>query len=138
MYITPLLFTYGTLMVPDVQSALLGRVPACSAAVLNGYRRCSIEGECYPAIVRDELSTVHGLALEGLTPTELEILDAYEGDPYVRTSVELAIDGARVAADCYVWSNARDTRLGLEDWKLDAFVVNHLSAYLRALNASSV
>jgi gamma-glutamylcyclotransferase (GGCT)/AIG2-like uncharacterized protein YtfP len=127
------LFVYGTLMVPEVLVALLGRVPKRNRATLKGYRRYAIAGECYPAIITDPTTDVEGWLLTGLTPVEMATLDAYEGDAYVRLQVTLTVDGTKTFGDCYVWRSTSDVRFGRDDWNLETFLTAHLAGYLRAL-----
>jgi gamma-glutamylcyclotransferase (GGCT)/AIG2-like uncharacterized protein YtfP len=127
------LFVYGTLMVPDVLNALLGRLPLHCEALLEGYRRYTIQGECYPAIVNNPGANVRGLLLSGLTKSDVETLDDYEGDAYVRAQVIVAVDGKPTQANCYVWRSQSDVRLGNEAWDLETFRTRHLADYLRAL-----
>jgi gamma-glutamylcyclotransferase (GGCT)/AIG2-like uncharacterized protein YtfP len=128
------LFVYGTLMIPEVLTILLGRVPVMHEALLRGYRRYTIDGACYPAIISDTTANVNGQVLLGLTPREVATLDDYEGDAYVRTEVTLTVDGASTSAECYVWRDASRVRLGRDDWDLETFVCRHLEQYLRGLS----
>lgn len=127
------LFVYGTLMVPEVLTALLGRVPQIKAATLEGYRRFSVPGERYPAIVSAARSRVRGRLLVGLTASELAQLDAYEGDAYVRTEVALLVDGEVTPAACYVWRDPEVALASHDDWDVQAFTATELDGYLRGL-----
>lgn len=131
---TPALFVYGTLMVPEVLLALLGRVPQLEEATLEGYRRFALPNECYPAISPDARHNVQGRVLLGLTPSELALLDAYEGDAYVRTTVQLLVDGRVTPAACYVWRDRNVLATTPGDWDLQSFITTHLESYLRGLN----
>ena len=127
-------FVYGTLMFPAVLNRLLGRVPATAAAVLPGYARRAVSGQHYPAIVNAPTSQVHGLLLHDITPTELALLDEYEGDQYLRTPVTVATpSGTRVRAECFVWRNELRSNLSNADWSVEDFENNHLAHYLHQL-----
>jgi hypothetical protein len=97
-----LLFSYGTLQMPDVQRATYGRLLAGRPAALTGYALC-------PLVISDaEVVRISGLAVHSiacrtgdsadripgtvfsLTPAELEATDAYEVDVYAR--IEVALD----------------------------------------------
>lgn len=71
------LFTYGTLIFPEVLQALLGRVPLSVEASVQGWRVVAIPGVNYPALVPGS-GLAQGRVLLGLRPEEWEILDAYE------------------------------------------------------------
>jgi gamma-glutamylcyclotransferase (GGCT)/AIG2-like uncharacterized protein YtfP len=98
----PLLFSYGTLQLPDVQRALFGRLVPGRADALVGYVLDDIAiGD--PAVVGlsgvevhriaratgDPDDRVPGLVLE-LDATQLAAADAYETDAYTRIEVTLA------------------------------------------------
>ena len=55
------LFVYGTLMSEEIVAKLLNRIPIMRSAMLNGFRRCGIRGEVFPAIVHgDPQDSVEG------------------------------------------------------------------------------
>ncbi|RZC71915.1 hypothetical protein C5167_035079 [Papaver somniferum] len=53
-------FVYGSLLADDVVKALLNRVPQNSPAILDNFKRFSIEGRIYPAILPVENAQVTG------------------------------------------------------------------------------
>ncbi|KAI3990338.1 hypothetical protein MKX01_037677, partial [Papaver californicum] len=53
-------FVYGSLLADDVVKALLNRVPQNSAAILDNFKRFSIKGRVYPAILPVENTKVTG------------------------------------------------------------------------------
>jgi len=75
----------------QVLRVLLRRVPQHAAARVRGYRRFALEGRPYPAIVREKDAQVIGKVLLDLTPSELRILDDFEGDEYERVTVQAAL-----------------------------------------------
>lgn len=77
-------FVYGSLQHPAVLRCLLKRSVSSQPATLFGYGICAVAGASYPAVRRDAGSKVHGRLLAGITRTELERLDAYEGGLYAR------------------------------------------------------
>jgi gamma-glutamylcyclotransferase (GGCT)/AIG2-like uncharacterized protein YtfP len=102
-----LLFSYGTLQLPEVQRANYGRLLEGEADVLLGYRLASLEIRD-PAVVEISGSAVHTIAcatgdpadrISGmvfvLTKAELEATDAYETDAYSR--VEATLESGRKA-----------------------------------------
>jgi len=104
----------GSLLAPEVLQALLGRLPRTTPAMLPGYRRATIASRSYPGAVEAGDGMVAGLlvldlsasgalsfpgavwaflrrpgaGLQRLTPgrlrAELRLLDAFEGEEYVR------------------------------------------------------
>lgn len=105
------LFVYGTLSDPTVCAGLLGRVPCPAPARLSGYLRHEVRGEIYPAVVAKREGVVRGFLYECLSPTELAILDAYEGDEYGRIEVSVETEAGMKPAWVYVWTG-RVERLG--------------------------
>jgi gamma-glutamylcyclotransferase (GGCT)/AIG2-like uncharacterized protein YtfP len=91
-------FVYGSLMAPEVLSALLGRIPHRVPATIRGYHRFNIKERVYPALYRTAAQTtqgegdggeggveggvegeVRGEVLSGMSRRELAILDWFEG-----------------------------------------------------------
>jgi gamma-glutamylcyclotransferase (GGCT)/AIG2-like uncharacterized protein YtfP len=81
------LFVYGTLRDPDLIAAVLGRQlrpGTAHAAHAPGFAAVYYPGRAYPALIRKPGGTADGLLLTGLSPFELDLLDAYEGTEYRR------------------------------------------------------
>lgn len=107
------LFVYGTLANPAVCAGLLGRVPRPVPARLRGYARHEVRGEAYPAIVAKSNGLVKGIVYEDISQTELDALDAYEGDEYGRIGVFVETETNRIQVWVYVWAGGTE-RLGPE------------------------
>lgn len=99
---TNLLFSYGTLQLPSVQSATFGRVVEMEADALPGYVLDTVK-ITDPHVIRVSGSDEHPFAratgdpadqIEGmvlaLTDSELVAADGYEVEDYTRISVTLA------------------------------------------------
>jgi hypothetical protein len=117
------LFVYGTLMFPEMLSALLGRVPARTAASANGWRVSALPGRVYPGLVRDGYSTAAGQVIAGLSKAEGQLIDAYENGEYRLSEITLG-DGRNYLT--YVWR----TKALYEDWNLDRFAATHLTDHV--------
>ena len=145
-------FVYGSLMAPEVQQALLGRVPETHEATVTGFARVSIRNRWYPGLVRvpDEPdSTVNGLLLSGMTNRELAVLDWFEDEAYVAQTVEVTCSREGTMGDdnerceietekektenkiatAYVWDDASQIEKETE-WRYDLFRDNRLSEYV--------
>jgi gamma-glutamylcyclotransferase (GGCT)/AIG2-like uncharacterized protein YtfP len=127
------LFVYGTLLLPAVIEALIGRVPPRLPAVLPGYRRYRLTGRAYPAIVAEPAARVDGLVYRGLAPRERMILDAFEGDAYERRRVRARTRrGELLAADAYVLARGHERLLQRAPaWSLEEFAAGSGAAYVR-------
>ena len=85
------LFTYGTLQDPDVQMQLLGRTLGDgSPDTLRGYAMGKLKGvhTTYNMIYPQTGATVQGMVYE-VSKDELEKLDQYESEAYLRVSATL-------------------------------------------------
>ena len=84
------LFVYGTLMDPEVQRRVIGRVVPLIPDTLAGYRKGEIVlgKNTYPIAVRDPDREIAG-AVMLLTPSEVRRTDRYEGKAYERGRVVL-------------------------------------------------
>ena len=68
------LFTYGTLMIPEIISSLLGRNLTGVGALLKDYRRALILNQTYPGICRQGESQVVSV-LCGKQDTTNQVVD---------------------------------------------------------------
>jgi gamma-glutamylcyclotransferase (GGCT)/AIG2-like uncharacterized protein YtfP len=121
-----LLFVYGTLRDPDLRSAVLGRrigATAALAARAPGFATVHYPGRVYPALVRVPGSAADGLVLTDLTPFEIDLLDAYEGEEYRRTLLPVMID--EQLHEVFAYPPAVAVARDAAPWSLAAWQVNH-------------
>ncbi|VAI55194.1 unnamed protein product [Triticum turgidum subsp. durum] len=127
-------FVYGTLMAEEVVRVLLGRVPPSSPALLpNQYvrpQRLSIRGRVYPAILPVDGSKVPGKVWKGITDRELDVLDIFEDEQYVRETVGISLTDSAdtMIAYTYIWGNVDDPDL-YGEWDFDEWKKVHLKDY---------
>jgi gamma-glutamylcyclotransferase (GGCT)/AIG2-like uncharacterized protein YtfP len=95
------LFVYGTLLSDDLVRKLTGRVFPKRPATLEDFERVEPPAD-YPYITPKTGAHVDGALLDGLDAAALDKLDAYEGDGYARTPVEVVAGGVRVGCQSYV------------------------------------
>jgi gamma-glutamylcyclotransferase (GGCT)/AIG2-like uncharacterized protein YtfP len=84
------LFVYGTLLDPEIQLSVFGRVIEGRSDQLIGYKvvkKTFLSGK-YPAVVSNRSSITEGKVLT-VTEDELNSADRYEGDEYTRGEVQL-------------------------------------------------
>jgi gamma-glutamylcyclotransferase (GGCT)/AIG2-like uncharacterized protein YtfP len=124
------LFCYGTLIHPQIISAVIGRLPRSEPARLNGYQIYSVKSTPYPALINCDTATVDGIVYQGLSPGEMQLLDDYEGDEYQRRQSVLLIGDNRLSAWVYVYKSQYRNRLAGQGWDYTQFVERHLSVYL--------
>lgn len=77
------LFVYGTLQDSDVQKSLMGREILGHSDSLNGYIINSMLMPPYPVALPEDNSQIDGQILQ-VSLDELEKLDEYEGECYIR------------------------------------------------------
>jgi gamma-glutamylcyclotransferase (GGCT)/AIG2-like uncharacterized protein YtfP len=118
-------------MVPAVWQRIVGRALLGRDALLPGYRRCAIRGECYPGLSAKAGEQTKGVLYAGLDAAELRRLDRYEGNSYLRTKVSVVLDGGeKQTAWCYVIHPRYRHRLTGQDWSVDTFMIKFLKSYL--------
>ncbi|KAI3949604.1 hypothetical protein MKW98_020926 [Papaver atlanticum] len=116
-------FVYGSLLADDVVKALLNRVPQNSPAILDNFKRFSIKGRVYPAILPVENTKVAGRVLLDISDSELDTLDIFEDEEYERSTVDVSLThtSKKVRSYTYVWVNKNDPNLygewNFEEWK---------------------
>jgi gamma-glutamylcyclotransferase (GGCT)/AIG2-like uncharacterized protein YtfP len=97
-------FFYGTLIDPDVRRAVLGRLApeTVEPATLPGWRRFAAKGVTFPIARPDPKAEIEGVLARDLSAAAGRLLDAYEGDGYRRTKVEIVAGGKTLSAILYV------------------------------------
>jgi len=126
------LFTYGSLMFEPVWSRLVsGHYPASPASLAGFVRRC-VKDESYPVIFRGlPTDTVEGVLYRNLTAGDLDLLDAFEGDYYVREAVTLRLpDGSACPAQTYVLKDQYRHLADDREWDVDRFASTDIHHFL--------
>lgn len=133
------LFTYGTLMFPEVWRIVVGREFETRPAVLPGHQIFRIAGAVYPGIIKASPppaafppppSTgshptppfVRGLVYLHLDFASLARLDRFEGENYRRLSVDITTDDDQtLSADTYIIPPEHRQLLTDEVWTAEEF-----------------
>lgn len=140
------LFTYGTLMFPEVWRIVVGRQFQNLPATLHGYQIFRVASVLYPGIIKSppppfafpppssnshssslnsQPPAVPGLVYRNVDAISLERLDRFEGDDYRRLSVEVTTDdGQVITADTYVIRPELGHLLTDEVWTAKEFAAN--------------
>jgi hypothetical protein len=140
-------FTYGTLMFPQVWQAVVGpddsgrqfaKLPATLPATLPGYQIFRVAGAVYPGIIKysppappsdSQLSTLHsqpspvpGLLHLDVDADSIARVDRFESDFYRRQPITVVTrDGRELAAEAYVVPDESRHVLTDEPWTADEF-----------------
>lgn len=117
-------FTYGSLMFPDVWKPLVPRPRASVLATLSGFAREGVRGRTYPGIRPDPQARTSGRLYLDLDDDEIARLDAFEGSEYQRETVTVRItttDGRTVSLAAEVYRLADPAQLDGQPWDAEAF-----------------
>ena len=125
------LFTYGTLMIPQIICMLIRREISGEEAVLSGYRRGLIRNETYPGIIADPGHNVTGILYRQLSPDDLAILDQYEGEMYILKPVTVKLNYRKEHTVTYILHSSFEQLLTEEDWDSEYFRKYDLDRFLR-------
>jgi len=132
-------FTYGTLVFPEVMDAVTGRTFVQVGATLAGFTRVCVRGAVYPAAREQGGGSIAGLLYLDVGAAALTRLDRFEGELYERRSVRvMRDDGASSAAQVYVVPPARYGRLEPRAWDVEQFRREHLASYVARCRAGRV
>ncbi len=126
------IFTYGTLMFPELVYALTQKHFKSDDALIDNYIRYKVNtingAEEYPVIVDKINHSVKGKLIYGIDDESLKIIDFYEGDEYKRIIKPIIVDGKTIEAFVYVW-NSNERIFGNLYWDENDFKMNYLNLY---------
>ena len=126
------LFTYGTLEIPAVFQAVALASRPSRPAVLEGYARFLVRGECFPGITERPGHATSGTLYFDLELEMLARIDRFEGREFERKTVDVSMAGERFSA--YVYT-VRSETLSDEPWDPKRFMERHLEEFLAARSA---
>jgi gamma-glutamylcyclotransferase (GGCT)/AIG2-like uncharacterized protein YtfP len=125
-------FTYGSLMYPQVWDRVVRGRYRGAAALLRGFRRCALRGLAYPGAVPDPGAQVVGRVYFDVDPDDLARLDAFEASEYRREAVIVSLPDAPAAAcvpaQLYVYLDS--SRLEAQDWDAQRFEREQLAGFV--------
>ena len=119
-------FTYGTLMFPQVWKAVVGRDFASVAGAAAGYAIYRVHDAVFPGIVAaGDREAVRGVVYLEVDQASVVRLDLFEDDFYRRVSLWVDCDdGQRRSADAYVVPPENRAVLTDQPWQADEFVAS--------------
>ena len=137
------LFFYGTLLDPDVQALVLGRVLGpreLIAASLRHYRRVYIAGRAYPMILPHRGGAVEGAVAGDLGRDDLARIALYEGDDYglerhLVSPIATDQDSTPAPIAAWLYRGRSHARPSTRPWQLAAWQVKEKASYLRDTRA---
>ena len=124
------LFTYGSLMFPEVWSTVVRSSYERQEARLYGYQRCCIKGESYPAAVAASVADfIDGQLYMNITPEDAARLDHFEGADYEKSQAPLILaEGGVAMAEVYLYRHPE--RLEMREWDAEGFEREGLKLFL--------
>jgi gamma-glutamylcyclotransferase (GGCT)/AIG2-like uncharacterized protein YtfP len=119
-------FTYGTLMFPQVWRAVTGREFATIGGTAKGFAIYRVGNAVFPGITpADADCIVRGIVYLDVDDATLARLDRFEDDFYQRQTLVIACDdGQKRAADAYVVTRERKGVLTAETWNGESFLAS--------------
>ena len=119
-------FTYGTLMFPEVWKAVVGREYASVGGTAKGYAIFRVRDAVFPGIIAaSERDAVHGVVYLDVDPESVARLDLFEDDFYQRETLQIDCDNdKRRPAEAYVVPQANRAMLTEDIWQRDEFVAS--------------
>ena len=125
------IFTYGSLMFPQVWHRVVRGDYRSAPARLDGHVRFAITGETYPGMVARPGMSVEGVLYFDVSPVDVSALDAFEGDDYRRHMVRVSLaSGEAVEAGTYIYLPTQ--KLSESPWLPEAFQMERfIGSYCR-------
>jgi len=119
-------FTYGTLMFPEVWQSVVGRSFVTVSAEAPGFQIFRVRDAVFPGISEaSEAETVGGVVYLDVDPESAARLDRFEDDFYERRAIAVdCADGRRRMAEAYVVPAANGSLLTTEPWTRESFVAS--------------
>jgi len=128
---TGLVFTYGTLMFPEVMRAVTGQSFEHVSGTITGFAREGIRHQVFPGLKAAAGETTRGEVYFDVDETALAVLDLFEGSLYERLPAEVALDdGRRLVAGVWVVPPRNLGALDGEPWDPRLFQRTELPRYL--------
>ncbi len=121
---TSKLFVYGTLVLDDVVSTLIDRIPHCQEATAPGWRVVRLPERVYPGLVPGQ-GEANGKVFTDLTDAEWATLDAFEDPAYTLAPVQV-LPPLETGALAYIWQGEHVD----QPWSTAHFGRDELTDYL--------
>lgn len=114
------LFTYGSLMFPEVWSRVVRGSYQKQPVRLYGFQRRAIKGETYPAAIAAAYDYIDGQLYLNVSTEDMQRLDRFEGEDYANVEAPLTLaNGDVVAVNLYLYRHLE--RLEVRDWDVAWF-----------------
>lgn len=126
-------FTYGTLIFPDIMEAVTGHQFEACAGTLHGYSRYALRHVDYPGIVPSSQGSTEGVLYFHVNDAALHRLDAFEDQFYARERLRIETNEGEHSALVYTLTpSAAQRLLTTEPWCPQTFAKHHRQEYVDA------
>ena len=123
-------FTYCSLLFPEIMSTVTCRSFPSRSALLPGYARYRVHNASYPGITACPGASVAGRLYFELDASSLKILDHFEGDLYQRQTVKVRCGEELLSAQTYVVVPSQKHHLTTLPWDPDHFKERDYALFL--------
>jgi gamma-glutamylcyclotransferase (GGCT)/AIG2-like uncharacterized protein YtfP len=119
-------FTYGTLMFPEVWQTVVGRLFETVEGTISGYKILRVKDAVFPGIAAaSDTKAVRGVVYLDVNASSVARLDKFEDDFYQRKTLSVDCDdGRQRAAEAYVVPPTNFHVLTDEPWLRETFVTS--------------
>lgn len=130
------IFTYGSLMFPEVWRSIVKQPYECQPAWVDGFRRTCIHNDNYPVVLpRAGQKDLEGVVYFSVKSQDITRLDRFEDEYYFRRRIRprILLDGEpkTVEADLYVLKPKYSELASLRPWDPELFEARHLKQFHR-------
>lgn len=125
------IFTYGSLMFPQVWQRVVRGSYRSAPATMHDHTRYALQGETYPGMIAEAGSSVPGVVYFDVDAQDVALLDAFEGVEYRRDALLAQLDrGEAVNVETYIFQLPE--LLSDQPWLPEAFQMQRfLDSYCR-------
>lgn len=114
------IFTYGSLMFPEIWQRVVRGDYRSAPAVAQGYARYALADDTYPGMIVSEKASVEGVLYFDVDAQDVAALDVFEGSEYRRDSIDVVINSGESAIACtYIFM--AEQRLSDLPWEPQGF-----------------
>src|SRR5262249_49618609 len=118
-------FSYGTLMFPEVWRSVVGKAFEMVAGTAKGFAVFRVRDAVFPGIIGAANGRVRGIVYLDVDDVSLARLDRFEDNFYDRQSLSIDCDdGQRRDAEAYVVPFANRNVLTSEPWDGESFIAS--------------
>ena len=129
------IFTYGTLIFPEILSAVTGRGFTSEAFSIDDYTSFAVHDQVFPGAVFSESDVLDGRLYSNVDDRSVAILDIFEGELYDRSSLTALKSEKEIDFDIYLFKNSEIDLLSQKSWSSVHFYENDYGDYLSRCKA---